>query len=64
VPGARAAVGEECRGHWQWCQDGLMCDGYWPGIDDDHYSVAGAAGQVQRGQAARRGLRAAEAGDR
>lgn len=33
---ARAGVGEVCGGHWQWCKDGLLCDGFDPGDDDDH----------------------------
>lgn len=32
----RAGVGEPCGGHWQWCQDGLFCDGYVAANDDDH----------------------------
>lgn len=51
---ARADVGETCRGHWQWCKDGLLCAGYRPGIDDDHYrspeTPGTCRGPLQRGE--------------
>jgi hypothetical protein len=27
---ARAGAGQSCGGHWQWCAEGLFCDGYRP----------------------------------
>jgi hypothetical protein len=46
----RADVGAECRGHWQWCKDGLICDGYWPGNDNDHYHSPERPGRCSPGK--------------
>lgn len=46
----RADVGAECRGHWQWCKDGLICDGYRKGNDDDHYHMPEQPGRCSAGK--------------
>jgi len=46
----RVDVGAECRGHWQWCKDGLICDGYRPGNDDDHYRSPETPGRCSAGK--------------
>lgn len=46
----RADVGEECRGHWQWCKDGLVCDGYRAGNDDGHYGYPETPGRCSAGK--------------
>ncbi len=46
----RADVGAECRGHWQWCKDGLVCDGYMPGNDDDHHYRPEQPGRCSAGK--------------
>jgi len=46
----RADVGAECRGHWQWCKDGLVCDGYRPGNDNDHAYAREQPGRCSAGK--------------
>lgn len=46
----RADVGAECRGHWQWCKDGLLCDGYHPGNDNDHAFARERPGRCSAGK--------------
>lgn len=46
----RAEVGAECRGHWQWCKQGLICDGYQPGNRDDHYYSPEQPGRCSLGR--------------
>lgn len=47
---ARAPVGAECRGHWQWCQDGLFCDGYRAANLDDHAYAPEQPGRCSAGK--------------
>ena len=35
---ARAVAGQPCGGHWQWCADGLFCEGYRPPDRSDRRS--------------------------
>lgn len=46
----RTDVGAECRGHWQWCKQGLICDGYHPGHRDDHYDSPERPGRCSAGR--------------
>lgn len=34
---ARAGAGEECGGHWQWCREGLWCEGYQAESENVHH---------------------------
>lgn len=47
---SRVDVGAECRGHWQWCKPGLICDGYQPGNDSDHYRSPEQPGRCSAGK--------------
>jgi hypothetical protein len=47
---ARADVGAECGGHWQWCRDGLVCDGYSPPVENEHHSSPGTKGRCSVGR--------------
>jgi hypothetical protein len=47
---ARADVGATCGAHWQWCKDGLICDGYVPESDDDHHWYPAKNGVCSRGK--------------
>lgn len=47
---AREGVGAVCGGHWQWCQDGLFCDGYRPAYDDAHYAWPARDGVCSAGR--------------
>lgn len=47
---ARAEVGATCAGHWQWCKDGLFCDGYDPGSDHAHHRRPPTPGRCSAGK--------------
>lgn len=47
---ARAGVGAECGGHWQWCEDGLMCEGYQRAVDDGHERRPAVNGRCSAGK--------------
>lgn len=47
---ARADVGEVCEGHWQWCKDGLFCDGYAPATRDEHFPRPARPGRCSAGR--------------
>ncbi len=46
----RAGVGAACGGHWQWCRDGLFCDGYVPANDNDHAYTREVQGKCSAGK--------------
>ncbi|MBA3548337.1 MAG: hypothetical protein H0T76_17790 [Nannocystis sp.] len=46
----RTDIGAACGGHWQWCKDGLICDGYRPGNDSDHDYTREQPGRCSAGK--------------
>ncbi|MBL9107580.1 MAG: hypothetical protein JNL82_42225 [Myxococcales bacterium] len=47
---ARAGAGEACGGHWQWCRDGLWCDGYRPESESRHHHRPEQQGKCSPGR--------------
>lgn len=59
----RGDVGEPCRGHWQACKPGLVCQGFVAAIDDDHYRTIEQPGTCQRPRGAGEPCRRVSLGD-
>jgi hypothetical protein len=59
----RAGAGAECGGHWQWCQDGLECDGWEPEVDSEHRFQREKLGRCSAGRRLGEGCVRAHDGD-